>query len=220
VLWKSKKGQGIAPRGEVSIGEKSQDWIEEQAIQSLRQEASDLFNAGRSALMSADRTLAIAATLAVAAATIGLEKKYPVVFLLLPLVLMAISIYQIQVFSDCIVMGAYRRQLESDLQVRLRLDAPVISYESTMADLRGTSLARIVLIGIQLLYAMVVLGLVLYGGIVAASLKPRVLAAMPLWPFGLYSAVSLVAFAILGVAFIEMRRLDRRVRDKIQTGSV
>lgn len=100
----------------------------------LIEEARELDKASRDFLLSSDKVIALASTIAIGGLTLGLDKKQSAVLIALPFALLSVYIYMFQVYTERFSRSGHRRYLEE--RINELLDDPVLVNDVRVAPTR------------------------------------------------------------------------------------
>lgn len=112
-------------------------------IETLRLEASDVFNAGRDILAGADRVVSIGLIAVGAFLSYALDGHHYEAWMIIPIALSFLLSFQLQAFADSSALNQYREQLESELNDVMGMDryAWARSFAPTRSGRNNPSLA-------------------------------------------------------------------------------
>lgn len=118
-------------------------FTDRDAIETLRLEASDVFNAGRAVMAGADRIVSIGLVAVGAFLSYALAGHHHEAWLIIPIVLSFLLSFQLQAFADSSALNRYREKLESELNSLMGMDryAWASSFAPTRSSRNNPSLA-------------------------------------------------------------------------------
>jgi hypothetical protein len=135
-----------------------------QLVETRRAEAMALFATAHDYNARNDRLVALGVPLIAAAAGLGLKEHHEEVLLAVPMALLLLMTYALQVDTDLRVIGIARRRLEQVLEIQL--EAPALIYYSCVTQFRrGRYILGIV--GVQAVIIAVTAGTAIAGAVIA-----------------------------------------------------